>query len=269
MKRFDLSFAALSLDCMAPYTPIMQRLFLNPAYADRLESHKLASYASLVDQKQHGELVDSDKGRTTHKILLGEEAYYLKCVDKPTPASALEALLTLRRPHHYCWREMQQVMSLQKENVAVMDVAAAGESLSWGIPQFSFILVKEVPGQSLDGVFESSPPENRLLLLQQLGKLHGRLHRSGFFAPARMKDIIVDQQGQFVLIDRETRKPKVRRFTRGRALASLQRTMSRQARDGTFWSEAELSAYLEAYLDSTSPRLGLDAARLGALIAAR
>ena len=116
-------------------------------------------------------MVDSDKGRTTHKIVLGDEAYYLKCVDKPTPASALEALLTLRRPHHYCWREMQQVMSLQKENVAVMDVAAAGESLSWGIPKFSFILVKEVPGESLDGVFEASPPQGRLALLEQLGKL--------------------------------------------------------------------------------------------------
>ena len=108
-----------------------------------------------------------------------------------------------------------------------------------------------------------------MALLEQLGKLHGQLHRSGFFAPARMKDIIVDQQGQFVLIDRETRKPKVRRFTRGRALASLQRTMSRQARDGNLWSEAELSAYLEAYLDNTSPKLGLDVARLGELIAAR
>jgi tRNA A-37 threonylcarbamoyl transferase component Bud32 len=244
----------------------MQRLYLNPDFRDKLAKHDLVSFERLALQREKGELVATDVGRTTHSIDLDGETFYLKCVDKPTPASALESLITLHKPHHYCWREMQQVESLQRHNIAVMDVAAAGEATSWGIPNFSFILVREVQGESLEIVFEAASSQEQLTLLEKLGSLVGRLHRGGFFAPVRMKDVIVDGQGQFVLIDRETRKPGSRKFTRQKALRGLQRTMWRQQRDGIEWTKSELHVHLRAYLDETSQWLDMDESQLEELI---
>lgn len=244
----------------------MQRLYVNPDFRDRLAEHDLVSFEHLAALKQNGELVAEDIGRTTHRIALNGETYYFKSVDKPTPASALEALITLRLPHHYCWREMQQVESLQRHNIAVMDVAAAGESISWGVPHFSFILVREIEGDSLADVFDAASGSEQLVLLEKLGSLVGRLHRAGFFAPVRMKDVIVDERGDFILIDRETRKPGARKFTRQKALRGLQRTMWRQQRDGIEWTTSELHAHLRAYLDETSQWLDLDEAQLEEMI---
>ena len=81
-----------------------------------------------------------------------------------------------------------------------------------------------------------------------------------------MKDVIVDGQGQFVLIDRETRKPGSRKFTRQKALRGLQRTMWRQQRDGIEWTKSELHVHLRAYLDETSQWLDMDESQLEELI---
>jgi len=244
----------------------MQRLYLNTDFRELLATHNLADFEALVAQREEGELIAQDTGRTTHRITLENACFYLKCVEKSTPASALEALVTLRMPHHYCWREKQQVEYLQAHNIDVMEVAAAGETASWGVPNFSFILAREVPGESLDTLFDRASPAEQLELLEQLGSLVGRLHHAGFFAPVRMKDVIVDPEHRLVLIDRETRKPGSRKFTRKKALHGLQRTMWRQQRDGIDWSKSELHVHLRAYLNETSQWLGIDEAQLEEMI---
>lgn len=236
----------------------MRRLFLNPWYQSLLDAIQATGFDALLALRSQGDMIASDTGRTTHRLHLQGDYYFLKTADKPNLSAAIEAPLSLRKPHHYCWREMQQVLELQSCGIAVMDVVAAGESSRWVAPDFSFILVKEVPGDALDGVFADAAPERRRALIAELGRQAGQLHRAGFFTPVRMKDVIVTPQGEFVLIDRETRKPGARRFARRKALLSLQRTLRRESRDGAAWGEDELRLYVDAYLSALSTGLKLD-----------
>jgi len=244
----------------------MQRLFINPDFRKPLSEAGLDTFEAFVAKSDDGELIARDKGRTTHRIQLGGGTYYLKSVHKTIVAPSIEALLTLRMPHHYCWREMLQVTALKHHGVGVMEVVAAGESASWGVLNFSFILVAEVKGRSLDELFAQAAPERQLDLLAQLGTLVGHLHSGGFFAPVRMKDVIVDADNHFVMIDRETRKPGARKFSRKNALMGLSRTMWRQTRDGIHWDDQQLHAYLAAYLTQAPAGLGLDEPELKKLM---
>jgi tRNA A-37 threonylcarbamoyl transferase component Bud32 len=236
----------------------MQRLFINTDYRTFLADAGLEQFEHFVSMAEGGELVAQDKGRTTHRVQLGGQVFFLKSVHKPIVAPTVEALLTLKAPHHYCWREKLQVDALQAAGIAVMDVAAAGESTSRGILDFSFLLAPEVQGDFLDAIFSRSDRNDQLNLLGQLGEFVGRLHSHGFFAPVRMKDIIVSAEGKFVMIDRETRKPGARRFSRHHALQGLGRTLARQSRDGIQWGDEELKAHLAPYLEATGERLGLE-----------
>jgi tRNA A-37 threonylcarbamoyl transferase component Bud32 len=230
----------------------MQRFHLNPLYADTLARAGLDSYAALADSAEPGEVIAQEEGRGTWRLVLEGQAFYLKRVHKPRPKKALEALLQMEIPHHYCWREMQQTRYLQAAGIAVMEVAAAGEATRWGIPVSSFILVREVPGQALDQVFETSSAEDKLALMNRLGLYTGKLHISGFFTPARMKDIFLNDDKQFVLIDREARNPRPSRFTPKRAGTALYKTSYRQARDGVLWSEEEWAAYSRGYREAVA-----------------
>lgn len=244
----------------------MQRLYINPEFESELAEAGLCQFQAFTACSKHGELVAQDGDRTTHRLQLGENTYYLKSVHKAILAPTVEALLTLRNPHHYCWREMQQVKALQTFGVEVMDVAAAGEKGTFGILDFSFILVPEVKGEIMADTFAAADKEHQLSLLAQLGTLVGRLHSGGFFAPIRMKDIIVDSSGQLVMIDRETRKPGARKFTRNKAIMGLSRTMWRQSRDGLRWDDEQLHIHLAAYLKQAPPELNLDEAQLKHLV---
>jgi tRNA A-37 threonylcarbamoyl transferase component Bud32 len=237
-------------------------LYINSDYRDLLAEAGLEQFQEFVDRASQGELVASDKGRTTHRLQLAGKTFYLKSVRKPILAPMLEAVLSLRKPHHYCWREKLQVDALKGNNIGVMDVAAAGESTTGGILDFSFLLAPEVEGTFLDQIFAKADREKQLALLEQLGDLVGQLHGGGFFAPVRMKDIVVDETGRFVMIDRETRKPGSRRFSQRSALQGLGRTLARQARDGVHWEQEELQTHLRAYGKAVGPRLGLSETEL-------
>lgn len=232
----------------------MQRLYINPDYANLLATEELDSYEELYTSDLAGEVVSTCVNRTTRRVELGGRGFYLKRVYKPRPHKALEALLKLNPPHHYCWREMQQVQSLHEAGFPVMDVAAAGETTRFGVPVHSFILAPEVAGVALDQAFGSSDEERRCALLAQLGNYTARLHSAGFFTPVRMKDVICSNSGEMVLIDRETRHPGRHRFTGQRASDALFRTFHRERRDGTSWSEKERIAYCEAYRDTIADK---------------
>lgn len=235
----------------------MQRLYINPKYASRLDTAGLHSFESIIGMADQGELVATDTGRNTYKVGLGDQTYYLKSVAKPIIAPSIESLLTLRKPHHYCWRELKQVDALAAHGISVVEVAAAGESSSWGILNYSFLLTPEVEGPFLHVLFEDADHEERISLLSSLGSLSGRLHTAGFFSPVRMKDVIVDTEGRYVMIDRETRKPGSRKYSQRKALQGLRRTIARQARDGIHWNRELMHAYLAAYLSDAPSELAM------------
>ncbi len=228
----------------------MQRLYINPDYASLLSGEGLDNYEELYTSDLAGEVVSSCVNRTTRRVEIGGRGFYLKRVYKPRPRKALEALLKLNPPHHYCWREMQQVRALGDAGFPVMDVAAAGETTRYGVPVHSFILAPEVAGVPLDQAFADGDEERRCALMAQLGNFTARLHAAGFFTPVRTKDVICSDSGELVLIDRETRHPGHHRFTEQRASDALFRTFHRERRDGTSWTQPEQGAYCDAYRDT-------------------
>ena len=240
----------------------MQRLYINPDYASLLNGAGLDNYEELYASDLAGEIVSSCTNRTTRRVEIAGRGFYLKRVYKPRPRKALEALLKFNPPHHYCWREMQQVQALGNAGFAVMDVAAAGETTQLGVPVHSFILAPEVSGEPLDKAFSRSDRERRCALVSQLGAYTARLHDAGFFTPVRLKDVICSDSGAMVLIDRETRHPGRHRFTTQRASDALFRTFHRERRDGTRWSADEQSAYCEAYRDTIRGKWQADAEEL-------
>ncbi|KAA1188851.1 hypothetical protein F0M18_16735 [Pseudohalioglobus sediminis] len=230
----------------------MQRLYINPIFKKRLNDLQCCDFKSLSALTSDGDLIAHDKGRTTHRLELAGETYYLKSVHKAIIGPSIESLLSLRMPHHYCWREMIQVNALASADISVMQVAATGEHSRRGVLDYSFLLTPEVPGELLDKVFEQADRDQQARLLSSLGELIGRLHSHGFFTSVRMKDVIVDSAGKFTLIDRETRKPGARRVNPRKAVNGLARTLRRQSRDGMTLDPEQLQTHLQAYL-TTAP----------------
>ena len=230
----------------------MQRFYLNPDYQQLLASEGLDNYKVLSKGEPPGEVIAEEPGRSTRRLRLDNQAFYLKRVEKPRPRKTLESLLKFEVPHHYSWREMQQAQNLQAAGMRVMDVAAAGETTRWGIPAESFIMVHEVSGESLDQVFSTATSDNRPDLLRRLGVFTGSLHRNGFFTPVRMKDVIVDINGEFVLIDREARNPHPKRFQPKHASTALYRTSYRQLRDGLQWTDGDWNNFYTGYREAVA-----------------
>ena len=244
----------------------MERLYINPRYQRFLAEHDLATLDKLLADNVQGVALERGSERNTYRLELAGKGFFLKQIYKKRNLQALEPLLQLRQPHHYAWREMQNVLNLQAAGVDVMPVAAAGERTRRGLPVASAILVEQVEGQNLDTRFAQADSRDQHLLLRQLGALTGRLHLAGFFGTVRMKDVIVDATGKYVLIDREVRNPHPQRFRTKRAVESLRRFMHRQRRDFPQWQHQHLCSYLDGYLDQAGHQLNVTAQQLLSLI---
>lgn len=199
-----------------------------------------------------GEVLASESLRETRILDIEGQRFFLKRVKKSKFSSAIEALLQGRWPHSYAWREMQHVEQLQQAGIPVMSVAAVGERRQFGLPKESFIAVVGVEGKDLEVVFRASNDTEKSLIMGQLGALCAELHRHGFLKPIRLKDLIQTPSLQLVLIDRETRNPYPRRFSKKRALQSLIKASQRQSRDGINFSEADTRTMLKAYYQGCS-----------------
>lgn len=94
-----------------------------------------------------------------------------------------------------------------------------------GVPQDGFIMTREVEGENLEDLFLAADAKGRAAIMDRLGTLVAGLHRDGFYATVRIRDIICspreDGESELVLIDRETRNPAPRRYSRRRAKNSL------------------------------------------------
>ena len=240
----------------------MERIYVNPHYAELIQAQGYDTVRGLLRDTVEGSALELGAERNTYRLELAGQGFFLKQVRKRRLGPALESLLRLRLPHHYAWREMQQVLALQAAGLDVMEVVAAGERTRLGVPEASAILVRQVEGTALDALYLQAEPGEQQAMLVKLGALTGKLHQAGFFSPVRMKDIIVTAQGRYVLIDRETRSPRPRSFSRKRAQAGLRRFLHRQRRDYPDWQSADSLSLLEGYLQALGPGWDTTAQRL-------
>lgn len=228
----------------------MQRLTINPDFQALFNEHGLNSVQAFMAY-QGGEVLEDNKKRDTRRIQLGGQAFYLKRTKVEKTSSAVERLLMLGIPHSKPYNEAIHVAGLQQAGINTMTVAATGELLKLGLPQCGFILSQEVKGQEMEAVFQAADADTRNSIAKAFGQLLAELHRKGFYATTRLKDIFcegeVSDYKNYRLIDRETRNPFPKRYSQKRALESLKNGFRRQARDGSGFNREEMSLLVAAY----------------------
>jgi tRNA A-37 threonylcarbamoyl transferase component Bud32 len=194
-----------------------------------------------------------ERGKIQRGRLPDGTGVFLKRSDPQQGLAMWQSLLRGRWPASAARREWQLLGRLRAAGFATMEPLAWGEVRRFTLPEGSFLLVREVPGQEVADLFERSGGDARLELMRQVGELVGRLHAAGFFHPVRLKDLIQGEQG-LVLIDRETSKPWPGWFTRGACLASLSRAARRTLRDGYRLHAGSALAFLRGYQAGVAPR---------------
>lgn len=178
----------------------------------------------------------------------GPEGFYLKRTGNGFDLRPFSAIFSGCRLHCAPLRELAAIRLLQQKGFAVMDPVAWGERRRYGLPACGFLVVREVCGDNVAQLYASSRGPARLALLEEVGQLTGRLHAAGFYQVVRMKDLIREGKSrQLVLIDRETTKPWLSRFSKKQAVATLARACRRTFRDGHRFGPATLRHFLAGY----------------------
>ena len=211
-----------------------------------------------------GESLSTGKqGRELRRLTLSDNGdarrFYVKRLGAEPARLHLRSLFFARRPRSGPLREQLLLQELHAAGFAVMESVAWGEARFYGLPREGFLVVREVPGTSVDVLYGELNSRSRQDLMRDMGNLVGRLHAHGFFQPVRLKDLIKsDRNGAgFVLIDRETSKPWPARFSQRQCLVSLGRSCRRVLRDGHRFGGNIVRAFLEGYLAGCNGRLNL------------
>ncbi|NLN61031.1 MAG: hypothetical protein GX147_10145 [Deltaproteobacteria bacterium] len=200
-------------------------------------------------------------GREVRRIEEGGQVFFLKRSGNESLLPHLRMLFWFCRPRSDALREVKLLQALQSSGFAAMEPMAWGEeSIGW-LKVRGFLLVRDVSGQEVVDLFNSSSERERYTLAFETGKLIGRLHAGGFFHPVRLKDLILTDKG-LVLIDRETSKPWKALFLKSYCLNSLARSYRRTCRDGHHIGHDEADAFLEGYGQTISSRLRVDPEQL-------
>ncbi len=243
----------------------MIRLQIKPAFAELLQSHRLGSYAAIM-QTDAGEPVEDNDERDVRRLQLDGQTLYLKRSKQEKITSAFESYARGRLAHSKPFKEMLQFKYLAERKFIVAEVVACGEALSFGIPRRGFIITAEARGTDMAQIYREADSVDRVHLLGQFGALLGRLHDRGFFGSTRLKDIIYAglprEQPVLTLIDRETRNPYPRRATTKRVVERLLFNIRRQSQQGEIFSEREWQAFCQGYCASLSASIDLEAAAL-------
>lgn len=236
-----------------------EHIHIEAPYVSLFREHGLNSFAALMNGPA-GEMVSCPQDRRKlHRLTLasadGQVRFYLKRMGDEPVVWLLRSLLYGRRPHSGPLREMQMLAALREAGFAAMRPVAWGEERRWGMPVAGFLVVAEVQGAEVAGLFDAYSGTQRLALLGKVGGLVGRLHAAGFFHPVRLKDLICEEPSrQLVLIDRETSKPWPARFSRQRAVTSLARAARRTLRDGHRLGPASVRHFLDGYAAEVADR---------------
>jgi hypothetical protein len=194
-----------------------------------------------------GEVVSRCGTGEVLRINIGGEIFFLKRRHSESRLAMMGLLLHISRPMGGAIREARMLDQLASCGFPVMRAAAFGEKCEWGLPVESFLLTRAVAGESGRTFFQNSGQAARCDFMRQIGLLTGKLHSAGFFDPVRPKDLIVGADGQMTLIDRESRHPWPKRFSRHRAVCAIARTAERTLRKGVRFGPATVRCYLAGY----------------------
>jgi tRNA A-37 threonylcarbamoyl transferase component Bud32 len=210
---------------------------IQPSVRSLFEAQGLCSFADFMS---------SGDQKVQQLTRVSGGVFYLKRVGPESLKIHLRTLLCGRRPHSGALRELTLLQSLRHAGFQTMEPVAWGERRRFGFPLDGFLVVRKVQGDEVANLFDGMDGSRRRRLMEETGRLIGRLHAKGFFQPVRLKDLILAESG-LVLIDRETSKPWPVRFSRRRAAESLARAVRRTLRDGHAVGAGSAAAFLRGY----------------------
>jgi tRNA A-37 threonylcarbamoyl transferase component Bud32 len=210
---------------------------IQPSVRSLFEAQGLCSFADFMS---------SGDQKVQQLTRVSGGVFYLKRVGPESLKIHLRTLLCGRRSHSGALRELTLLQSLRHAGFQTMEPVAWGERRRFGFPLDGFLVVRKVQGDEVANLFDGMDGSRRRRLMEETGRLIGRLHAKGFFQPVRLKDLILAESG-LVLIDRETSKPWPVRFSRRRAAESLARAVRRTLRDGHAVGAGSAAAFLRGY----------------------
>lgn len=224
-------------------------LEIKEQYRPWLEQLQLTCFESLMTA-DIGQILESEATRESRRINQNNQVAYLKRQFIVPKKLCLETNLLLQKAHTPAVNEHIYIQKLKAQQFAVMNVMAVGERRRSGFPIEGFILVEEVTGTQLDHFLNNTDDsEQQRGLLEAYGQLIAKLHHCGFYAPLRIKDLIVTDAANntLVMIDREVRNPYPRRQSQSRAQRSLLNSFRRTRREFKNFSDEMQSTVMEAY----------------------
>lgn len=245
----------------------MKSVGIERAFLPWMEAAGLAGFRDFFE-KPVGEPLSLDgNGRELRRISIEAEGvrrtFYLKRIGREPFAKLAQMLLFGCRPRSGPLRELRLLQELQQAGFATMRQVAWGEKRLLGWPVGGFLLVEQVAGTEVADLFEEGDPELLRRLCHDLGAYLGRLHQAGFFQVVRLKDLFcpavptgAESGFAFVLIDRETSKPRRKRFSVNSAFHALARAARRVLRDGFRLRRAELRSFFQGYLAGSHLSVG-------------
>lgn len=236
----------------------MEILEISPQFKELFSGAGLKTFTDFM-AKEVGQPMTKEKTRSMVKITLDGRTFYLKRMKKQTLANSLWIFLTGEKPHGTAYREMLHVKELRDAGFDAMEVAAAGEIRRLGLPGDSFLVTREVEGQDLDPLYRTSSVEDRREIARRFGELLGKLHATGFYSRVRLKDVLIGpgdsvSKRAFTLIDRETRHPYPRMFSKRKVLALLTAAISRHQRMSVPVRPETVRWFLDGYVSGISPK---------------
>lgn len=237
-------------------------LEIEPAYRAMFREAGLDSYPALAGDEV-GEAIASEADKQVRRLTLGSgedaQRFFLKRSSGVMPLPwMIKKWLRLTWPHSRAWDEFHAVRRLDAEGFPVMKLVALGEARTRGIATEGLLVVEAVRGRPADDLWRSADGPLRQRMMRDAGTLIGRLHRSGFFAFVRFKDLICgDVPGEanspipFTLIDRECAPHRPLRRTARRSYDALAEGLFVLLTPAEEPTPEELSRFGSAYLAET------------------
>ncbi|MBO9481511.1 lipopolysaccharide kinase InaA family protein [Salinisphaera sp. G21_0] len=218
-------------------------------YRSRLEQLGITSFEKAMTLPI-GDVLEKELSRESRRIKQSGQVAYLKRQFIVSKRLCLESNMLLHKAYTPAVNEAIYIKQLKSHDFQVMDVMAVGERRKNGFPVEGFILVDEVPGYQLDRYLTDTEDEKITHdLLTAYGTLIARLHQQGFFAPLRVKDVIIldVERCELVMIDREIRNPYPRMRTKSRAQRSLRDGFRRTRREFRKFNDDMEAIIMSAY----------------------
>lgn len=195
-----------------------------------------------------GKLIDQAHDREVRRLQFDGIDGYLKRVWNEPAGRVAKAVFRLAPPRTAALREVTLLQHLHAAGIPAARPIAWGQAWRWGLPRDGFILTQAVDGKSLSDCWAVATQADRSDLSERLGSLLGACHRAGFYHVIRMKDVIVEPTGRFVLIDREVAGPWAKRPSTRQCVRGLSRSLAKMRRAGEDVADDLLESLWRGYM---------------------